>query len=195
MLRIAALIAVGDLGRPEVAVGGFHSQAGWLAFNGIGLGLVVLARRGRLFSRAGAGEEHGHEPAATVNPTAVYLGPMVAMALAMMITTAASDAGFDRFYAVRVLAAGSVLWHFRREYAGLRWSGSWYAAAAGLAVFALWMAMEPAPQGSSMNAIPDALARMPRAWAAAWLVARAIGSVIVVPVAEELAFRGYRRAG
>ncbi len=68
VLRIAGLIAVGDLGWPEVAVGGFHSQAGWLAFNGIGLGLVVLARHGRLFSRVEAREEHEHEPAATVNP-------------------------------------------------------------------------------------------------------------------------------
>ncbi len=85
----------------------------------------------------------------------------------MMITSAASAGGVDRFYAARVLAAGAVLWHFRREYAGVRWGGSWYAPAAGLAVLALWMAMEPAPQGSAMNAIPDALARMPRAWAAA----------------------------
>ena len=41
------------------------------------------------------------------------------------------------------------------------------------------------------GAIADALARMPRAWAWVWLAARAIGSVIIVPVAEELAFRGY----
>ncbi len=44
VLRIAALIVVGDHGFPDVARGGFHSQGGWLAFNAIGLGLVLLAR-------------------------------------------------------------------------------------------------------------------------------------------------------
>ena len=32
---------------------------------------------------------------------------------------------------------------------------------------------------------------MPRGWALAWLAARTVGSVITVPIAEELAFRGY----
>ena len=32
---------------------------------------------------------------------------------------------------------------------------------------------------------------MPGAMAAFWLIARVLGSVVVVPVAEELAFRGY----
>ncbi|MFI5457363.1 MAG: archaeosortase/exosortase family protein [Isosphaerales bacterium] len=70
--RIAALIVVGDQGWPGVAAGGFHSQAGWLAFNGIALGLFVLARRVRVFSKFEPIAET--EPAAMVNPTAAYLG-------------------------------------------------------------------------------------------------------------------------
>ena len=44
VFRIAALIALGDAGWDAMADGGFHSQAGWLAFNGIALGLIVLSR-------------------------------------------------------------------------------------------------------------------------------------------------------
>jgi exosortase/archaeosortase family protein len=47
-VRIAALIALGSWGWPAVALGGFHSQAGWLAFNAVALGLVALTRQSRL---------------------------------------------------------------------------------------------------------------------------------------------------
>jgi CAAX prenyl protease-like protein len=49
-LRITALIVLGTGGWPEVALGGFHSQAGWLVFNAVALGLAVLARRLRFFA-------------------------------------------------------------------------------------------------------------------------------------------------
>ncbi|MGH7172707.1 MAG: archaeosortase/exosortase family protein, partial [Gemmataceae bacterium] len=42
--RIAALVAVGTYLSPEVALGGFHSQAGWLIFTGVVLGVVYATR-------------------------------------------------------------------------------------------------------------------------------------------------------
>ena len=50
-LRIALLIALGTWVSPTLALGGFHSQAGWLAFLGVALGLVVVSRRSHLFQR------------------------------------------------------------------------------------------------------------------------------------------------
>ena len=44
-LRIAFLIGMGSNGMESIALGGFHSQAGWLAFNGVALGLVFLSDR------------------------------------------------------------------------------------------------------------------------------------------------------
>jgi CAAX prenyl protease-like protein len=41
------------------------------------------------------------------------------------------------------------------------------------------------------SVIPGSLAEMPAGLAAAWLIFRVLGSVITVPIAEELAFRGY----
>jgi len=54
VLRIVLLVIVGASGRPDVALGGFHSQAGWLGFNIVGLGLVAISRRLHLFSRIDA---------------------------------------------------------------------------------------------------------------------------------------------
>ena len=43
--RIAILILIGDGGAPTVATGGFHSQAGWIAFNGVALVLASVTHR------------------------------------------------------------------------------------------------------------------------------------------------------
>ena len=44
-MRIAGLLLIGNAGAPQVALGGFHSQAGWIAFNAVAIGICLLARR------------------------------------------------------------------------------------------------------------------------------------------------------
>jgi len=192
VLRIVGLVLVGAWGRPEVALGGFHSQAGWLAFNIVALGLVALARRVGMFSRVDRPAEV--QPIAIANPTAAYLGPLLAITATSMVTGAMSAGQFDRFYPARVLAALAALWIFRQGYASLNWSWSWFAPAIGALVFFIWIALEPIPSrndAASGIAIQQALAGMPVFASAAWLAARIFGSVVTVPLAEELAFRGY----
>jgi exosortase E/protease (VPEID-CTERM system) len=183
-VRITALVALGTWASPAVALGGFHSQAGWLAFNGVALGLVVLAQRLRFFTRA----EAEAPPVRGVNPSAAYLAPLLALVASVMITTALSD-GFDYLYPLRVVAVGAVFWFFRREYARLRWGWSWTAVALGAAVFILWLMLEPlAGKADTAAGLPEGLAH---GWVIAWLVFRFVGSVVTVPLAEELAFRGF----
>src|SRR5439155_25289283 len=92
----------------------------------------------------------------------------------------------------RVLAAASVLCLYRRHYTSLLGPWSWSALAVGAAVFVAWLALEPPPSASSGDdAVPAGLASLPRGWAVLWLTFRVVGSVVVVPLAEELAFRGY----
>src|SRR5262249_58040956 len=62
-VRIAALILIGTWGSRQVALGGFHSQAGWLAFNLAALALVFLTQRMRLFSTQ-TGSAAGPNPTA-----------------------------------------------------------------------------------------------------------------------------------
>ena len=53
----------------------------------------------------------------------------------------------------------------------------------------LWIALPPALAVD--GAVGAVLRAMPAGWAAAWVVCRIVGAVVVVPVVEELAFRGY----
>jgi exosortase E/protease (VPEID-CTERM system) len=188
-IRITALIGVGHWLDPQIAMAGFHSQAGWLAFNVVALGLLVAARSSRFFARV---DPHA-ETTSTAHPNAAaYLAPLFATLAAMMITEAFSTGGFPRLYPIRVLAAGLVLWLFRREYAALSWRCSWFAFAAGTAAFCVWAGLEFTPLGViRLTGSLYEWSGLPPGWAETWVVFRVLGSVVTVPLAEELAFRGY----
>jgi exosortase E/protease (VPEID-CTERM system) len=184
-LRIAALIVVGTWVTPRIAEGGFHSAAGWLLFCAITLGLVAVSRRWGWFARDVAAKEITYR-----TPEGAYLLPLLVL-IATGLLTALFTTGFDYLYPVRVLTPLIPLWLFRSFYADLRWSWSWTPIVLGFVVFILWVALEPPPDPERVAVIPSALGAMPRGAAALWLIARVFGSVIVVPIVEELAFRGY----
>jgi CAAX prenyl protease-like protein len=181
-------VAVGTLISPRIAVGGFHSQTGWIAFNLVGLGLIAGAHRCRWFL---ARDPEPRDPTRS-SPTASHLMPLLTLVGSAMVTGAFTE-GFDRAYPLRMAGVLAVLCWYRRDYAAWRpsWSLSWSWGAVGIgaAVFGLWMALEPAPVGSPAGFDPRR--ELTPAWAVAWLVARVVGSVLIVPLAEELAFRGY----
>ena len=185
ILRIAGLVAIGVWISPEVGLGGFHSEAGWLAFNGITLGLVALTRRNRFFTRGEAIAAQAGD-----NSAAPYLGPLLVLVAFTMITSALSD-GFDLLYPVRVVMVGATLWVFRRTYVTLPWGWSWRAAGIGVVAFVLWMALELVQGAPDDSSLRSGLASFPTGWAVAWICFRVFGSVVTVPLAEELGFRGY----
>ncbi len=185
--RIAALVAVGTWVSEDIAAGGFHSQAGWLAFNAVALGLVLVSRRTRFFAKEGPAVDRQ----AVLSPTVAALAPLFSIVAVTMIS-GAFTVGFDVYYPLRVLAAAGTLYYFRGAYAEIRRIPSWQAVAVGAATFAVWMALEPLHHlGGANTALAVGLAQLPKAGAMAWLTFRVVGSVITVPIAEELAFRGY----
>nr|WP_239650085.1 archaeosortase/exosortase family protein [Methylocucumis oryzae] len=49
VLRISLLIIIGKEWSPAVAIGGFHSNAGWIAFIALSIGMIGLAQRVTFF--------------------------------------------------------------------------------------------------------------------------------------------------
>lgn len=186
-LRIAALVAVGTWVSPEVAMGGFHHNAGALLFCGIALGMVAVSRRWRFVSAVPA------RPEPRDDATAARLVPLLAIVATAAVTTAFAAGPFDPFYPLRVAVAGAALWAFRRAYSELRWTWSWAAVAAGALGFGLWALLVPLPVDPEAVAAnwQAALGGLPCAAAALWLGLRIAGAVITAPLAEELAFRSY----
>jgi exosortase E/protease (VPEID-CTERM system) len=176
---------VGARWSPEIALGSFHSKAGWVLFCGLALGLLALTRSTSLFAR----DLPLPERSSTWNPTAAYLSPLLALVgVNMVVGLVATGSAIPQL--LGVLAGAAVLWRYRSDHSDrLRLSWSWQALTLGLVAFALWIALQPSPDPTA--AWHRGLATLPVPLAAALLAARVFGSVLVVPTVEELAFRGF----
>jgi CAAX prenyl protease-like protein len=140
----------------------------------------------------GAGERTtgggGRGGVGSTSPTAAFLIPLLAILAAGMIARLLSE-GFEFLYPLRLLAAVVALWFYRKNYASLDFRFSWRGPAVGIAIFVLWWAF-----GSYMTtpeSRPAALELAPPGLEVAWISCRVIAAFVTVPLAEELAFRGY----
>lgn len=217
-VRIAALILIGDAGAEQIALGGFHSQAGWILFNAVAVGFCLTIRSVPWFTTAvspraelvdgqyvaegftapasyrvdhSAHVNHAAPSTATDNPTAAYLVPFLAILAAGMFATAVS-AGFEWLYPLRMIAAAAALWIFRKRYATLNWRVSWIGIVSGAVVFLVWIGCDRLFGKSAVEqGAPAALLAASPFVRVAWITLRAAAAIITVPIAEELAFRGY----
>jgi exosortase E/protease (VPEID-CTERM system) len=182
-LRIAALVLIGQAGYPDVAEYGFHTQAGWIGFTCAAGAVVLLSRRSSWMNRcAGAGDVPGD------NPTAAYLVPFLAMQAAGILALAMSG-GFDALYSLRLVAGVAALAYYRSRVMALEWRFSWRGPVAGVAVFVVWvfaakLLLIPTEMPRSLTALSPILRF-------GWIASRALTTIAIVPIAEELAFRGY----
>ena len=188
VIRIAALVLIGNAGHPAIAVFGFHSQAGWISFNAVACGLVFVSRRSRWLNAAAAERTSPAATTASVNPTAAYLMPFLLVLAAGMISRASSG-HFETWYALRLVAGGAALAVCWPRLGALDWRFSWRAAAAGVAVFGLCLVASHflLPR----QAMPAGLAAMSAPERALWIAGRVATAILVLPLAEELAYRGY----
>jgi len=184
VVRVAALVLIGSAGYSGVAVYGFHSQAGWIAFNAAAVGIALVSLRSGWLTHTAAESSD----VSSGNPVAVYLLPFLALLLSGMVSKAVSS-GFESLYWLRLVAAGLALCYSWPRLQGLDWHCSWRGPLAGLASFGIWIVT--AHLLTQPAAMPPALAALPalsRAW---WVAGHLVVSLGAVPIAEELAFRGY----
>jgi exosortase E/protease (VPEID-CTERM system) len=206
--RLAALILIGDSVSPEVAMVGFHSLAGWIVFTAVALAFSIAMQRlswvrkrspvlcpagyfpqGTAETRAGASvdlrEQRGESPAIRA-----YLIPFLAILAASFVSRAASGS-FEWLYPLRFVAAAIAIWRFWPELKKLDWRIGWIAPATGVAVFLVWVAPSWWAHQPSASPIGPALAALSLLARVVWIAFRVAAAAITVPIAEELAFRGY----
>lgn len=184
-VRIVLLVMIGHELSPTIAVGGFHSHAGWISFILVTVGMLAIAYKMAFFSV----ERPAHGKRASVKLPAAMLAPLVVLLSSTLLTSALS-ADVDWLYPTRVLATGVVLIVLWRHYDFFPHQLSPAAIGAGLVVFLLWIVLAPADPDQS-KIVATQLDSASGIMACLWIIFRLLGAVVTVPLAEELAFRGY----
>jgi exosortase E/protease (VPEID-CTERM system) len=214
IVRLCALILIANAGGSEVSEAGFHAQAGWISFILIALAFSLASQKLSWFRKASTpvsstsgdpsstgmesvtgasgelGASRGESPAIRA-----YLIPFLAILTAAFVSKASSG-NFEWLYSLRFFAAAIALCYFWPELKKLDWRFGWFGPVAGAAVFLMWIApawialmwLGHQPVASPLGAELAALTRTAR-WA--WIAFRVLAAVVTVPIAEELAFRGY----
>ena len=184
ILRIGVLVLMGHAGLVDIAIYGFHSQAGWITFNCAAAAIVIVSRHSAWLNRSPA----RHAVLAKDNTTAAYLMPFLSILAAGMISRAASS-GFENLYGLRLIAGALALSAYWPKLATIDWRFSWRGPVAGVLAFGVWWLGSDVLTATS--AMPTALVTMSSLQRVLWIAARTTTAVCVVPIAEELAFRGY----
>jgi CAAX prenyl protease-like protein len=122
--------------------------------------------------------------------TAAYLLPFLAILGASFISKSASGY-FEWLYPLRFVAAAVALWAFRREYRKVNWRFGWAAPLTGAGIFLIWIAPQWWIHSTAVSPVGTALAAFSPFARWGWIAVRVAAAVVTVPIAEELAFRGY----
>ncbi len=188
VLRIAALIWIGARISPDLAVNAFHSYAGWLLFTLLSIGMIGAAH---LVPALWRGEKPGPAFGAKTaafrhDPVSAMLVPLLVLLLSgLFVSTFFTNPEAAYPYRVPAMGAGLVL--FLPVWARLDWRVDPLPLLAGVAVGIMWIA---AGVAAGAEPAPPPFAGLGLA-AASWIVLRLVGTVLLVPLIEEAAFRGY----
>jgi exosortase E/protease (VPEID-CTERM system) len=201
--RLVALVLVGSYVSEDAAAGAFHSYAGAILFCAIALAIVALALRSPWLSvEPAAREPAAREPAARepaghapdenphdrlTNPVAPYLVPFIALVAAGMVSRALSSTTHEPLALLRPVAGALALAVYARFHQRIAVRPSWFAVPAGVFVAGIWVVMEAIANPTAPTHAPTGLLGS----SAAWMAIRGVAATSLVPVIEELAFRGF----
>ena len=186
IVRIAALVLLGAHVSPRLAVDGFHSYAGWIFFTLLALGILIIVHRAASLHRA---EARAPSTPITQDMIAAQILPFIAFMVSGLIASA-FFAPAALGYPLRVAIMLAVLLPFWRLIRALPWQIDGLSWALGAGVGVLWVALQGGSSGSGTE-LNMMLAGMSLAGAIVWVILRLFGTILLVPLIEELFFRGY----
>jgi len=180
--RIFVLVAIGHYWSPQLAIDGFHSVAGWLNLL-VTFILALLALNLPFFQK----EAKPKRPI-EFGDTALLI-PLMTLIIVSLLTKAVNP-NFAWFYPVNIVIATWTLYFFLKPFQLFLTRPSGLSVAIGVVVFLLWTILIPENLTQSAHFIAE-LNTAPLWLSLLWLLFRVLGAAVVIPIAEEFAFRGY----
>jgi exosortase E/protease (VPEID-CTERM system) len=188
VLRLALLFYIGVHFSPEIAQEGFHTNFGLVSLVVV---VTVASALTLIFSapRSSASEKADTDvlnfdddaPPRMLIPLIYLIGSSLLCGL--------FSGKFFWLYPVPILAAAVGLYQIRSVLRGLNLEMTAASFLLALATFLAWLQLVPADAKES-EAFQDALFSAPFPLIVLWLSLRLFGATVIVPLVEELAFRG-----
>ncbi len=194
VVRISTLIMMGHHVSPDLAIDGFHSHAGWLMFTVVAVGLALTAHSISWFRKEASvrSTERGPVPPLADDPYAAMILPfLVFMASALLLSTFTELPGY--YYPLRFIAMAAVLAFFWKYLSKLDWTLDPVPLGLGAVGGVLWLLTAPAA-GDADTSLTTSLEGLGAIAFIAWVATRVVGTTLLVPIIEELFFRGYIQA-
>ena len=183
--RLVILIFLGNFYSPELALNGFHSVGGWLNLL-IVLMLSIWILSNTLFTLRI--NDLKQRPVLRLRENFLLL-PLAILIISSLVIKAFT-ADFQWLYPIPVAVVGWFLFTKRKKLEYILYPPSLKSILMGILIFIAWIYLIPADDSKSMNFYNEILLK-PIGISLLWLLSRIIGAVIIVPIAEELAFRGF----
>ena len=181
--RIFALIAIGHYWSPQLALNGFHIVGGWLNL------LIVFITSLLMLNYIPFFQKRGHIGTSFYFRDSVLFSPLMVLIASSLLTKVICP-DFPWLYPFNIFAATLVLYYFRNTFLPYITRPSVNSIVIGVVVFLIWIYLIPDDAAVSAKFMVD-LDSAPMLQSFFWLILRVIGASIIIPIAEELAFRGY----
>lgn len=188
VLRIAILIVIGDRISPDLAVNGFHSYAGWLFFILLAFGLMWLVQAAPWLHRQGI-KAPTHSLPLRDDWMAARILPFVVFMLGSTLAAAIFPHP-ELGYPLTAILMALALWTFWPVLRLRPWTPHPEAIAVGAVIGVVWVLSAP-PADAAAVALSWQLGALGGFAFALWVGLRLLGTILLVPLIEELFFRGY----
>jgi exosortase E/protease (VPEID-CTERM system) len=187
-LRLALLVYIGAHFSAEVAREGFHTNFGLLALvvvvvAAVASTLILVTPRSSAPEKADANFlNFDHDASSRMLIPLIYL-------IGSLLLCGLFSGKFFWLYPVPILAASAGLYQIRSTLRSLKLEMTAAPFLLALATFLAWLQLVPADAKES-EAFQNALFSAPFPLIVFWLSLRLFGATVIIPLVEELAFRG-----
>lgn len=188
-IRMAILMYIGEHVSPEVAVGGFHTNFGMLTLVIVSIICMVSVWIKNIFRADNKTVSIAESSVSKNLSDETYMILPLVVLLSTSLITGLANTKFNWLYPVPIIMATIACIPLRGKIKEYKYKPLYAPTLVGLGVFVFWIFLIPRDAKYEAEFIED-LNLYGEVVAAMWIIIRIAGSSFIVPLVEELAFRG-----